>query len=197
MAILLFADPKCVFIRISKTGSTSVVRGMFGGTSKATLISTDDSWRKEFDGLFTFAFVRNPFDRLCSCLRMFKRAPGRDAEDAERRRTLSLDVLMDILEYPTPAQEQLPLYAKIREHALPMSIPGLHLDRCTFLGRFETYERDYRQVAKRLGLTVAAVPHERRTGSQDYRPLFSPAQRARAERIYAADLARFGYRFEA
>ncbi len=174
-----------------------MVKGLFGGARQAALISADGSWRQEFDGLFTFAFVRNPFDRLCSCLRMFQRAPAQDAADAERRRTLSLDLLMDILEDPRPAHEQLALYAKIRGHALPMSTPGLHLDRCAFLGRFEQFERDYRRVASRLGLCVTAVPHERRTVAEDYRRLFSPAQRARAEQIYAADLARFGYRFEA
>ncbi|MFM7264655.1 MAG: sulfotransferase family 2 domain-containing protein [Cyanobium sp.] len=173
------------------------MKGLFGGARQAALISADGSWRKEFDGLFTFAFVRNPFDRLCSCLRMFQRGPAGDAADAARRRNLSLDLLMDILEDPRPAHGQLALDAKIRDHALPMSTPALHLDRCDFLGRFEDFERDYRQVASRLGLAVSTVPHERRSPAEDYRPLFSPAQRARAERIYAADLARFGYRFEA
>lgn len=196
MSILLFADPACVFIRIGKTGSTSVVKGLFGGARKAAVISKDGSWQKEFEGFFTFAFVRNPFDRLCSCLRMFRQAPARDANDAQLRRSLTLDVLMDILEEASP-HEEIGLRNKIRGHSLPMSTAGLHLDRCDFLGRFECFERDYRQVAGRLGLSVAAVPHERSTGSHDYRPLFSPAQRARAERIYAEDLARFGYRFDA
>lgn len=197
MSILLFAEPACVFIRIGKTGSTSVVKGLFGGAPNAALISADGSWREEFNGLFTFAFVRNPFDRLYSCLRMFQQAPAADAADAERRRNLSLDLLMDILEDPRSAGNQVSLYAKIRGHALPMSTPGLHLDRCGFLGRFEHFERDYRRVAERLGLAVSSVPHERRTAPADYRPHFSPAQRARAERIYGADLARFGYRFGA
>jgi len=196
VSILLFDDPACVFIRIGKTGSTSVVKGLFGGARNAAIISTDGRWQKEFEGFFTFAFVRNPFDRLCSCLRMFRQAPARDENDAQMRRSLTLDVLMDILEEP-PSREEIGLRTKIRGHSLPMSTPGLHLDRCDFLGRFESFERDYRQLASRLGIVVAAVPHERSTGSQDYRTLFSPAQRARAERIYTEDLARFGYRFDA
>ena len=46
MSILLFDDPACVFIRIGKTGSTSVVKGLFGGARNAAIISTDGRWQK-------------------------------------------------------------------------------------------------------------------------------------------------------
>jgi hypothetical protein len=83
---------------------------------------------------------------------------------------------MDILE-GAPPHEEIGLRNKIRGHSLPMSTADLHLDRCDFLGRFPCFERGYRQGAGRLGLSVA--------------------QRARAERISAEDLARFVYRFDA
>jgi hypothetical protein len=41
VSILLFADPACVFIRIGKTGSSSVVKGLFGGARKTAVISKE------------------------------------------------------------------------------------------------------------------------------------------------------------
>ena len=121
---------------------------MVCGARQAALISPDGSWSQEFDGLFAFCFVGNLFDRLGSCLRIFQRAPAADAAEAQRRRILCLDRLMDSLEDPRTAHKQLAPNAKIRGNALPMSTPGLPLDHCAFLGRFEQCERNDRRLAR-------------------------------------------------
>ncbi|WP_119290990.1 sulfotransferase family 2 domain-containing protein [Azohydromonas sediminis] len=196
MSFFFFDPPGCVFIRIRKAGSTSVIRGLFGDKSNARRESSDGTWYPEFDGRFVFAFVRNPFSRMISCLQMFRGYKTRTLEEQRFKESLTLDRLMDVIE-----DEKLPIggdgyMAKLRLHAVPMTHPFYCIDRAEYIGRFERFEQDYREVARLLGIRVWSVPHERKSAPMDYRPWFSAAQRRRAERLLAADLDRFGYRFE-
>lgn len=196
MSILLFDPPGCVFIRIRKTGSTSVIRGLFGDKSKARRVSSDGTWHPDFDGCFVFAFVRNPFARLISCLRMFRDYKVRTTEEQRFRELLTLDTLMDVIEDDRISIHGDDYMAKLRLHAVPMTHPSFCIDRAEYIGRFENFEQDYREVAQQLGVRVGSVPHERKSAPMDYRPWFSNEQRRRAERLLAADLDRFGYRFD-
>ncbi|GJD49974.1 hypothetical protein OPKNFCMD_2710 [Methylobacterium crusticola] len=197
MSILLFEPPGCVFIRVRKTGSTSVVRGLFGGRDRAVLATADGRWDPRFDGRPTAAFVRNPFDRLVSCLRMFQDYAVATRDEEALRSRLDLAALMDAIEDDAIPLDRDAYLSKLRLHALPMTHRFYCLDRAGFVGRFERFERDYRALAAALGLPAAAVPHERRRAPVDYRRWYSPPLRSRAESLLRQDLATFGYRFDA
>jgi hypothetical protein len=196
MSFLLFDKPPCVFIRIGKTGSTSVITGLLGGVTSAVLNTLEGDWRQEFEGLFTFAFVRNPFDRLVSCLRMFRHYRTVDGDEERFQRDLSLELLMDLVEDDTIPIDEPSLRCKTRRHALPMTDPGMHLHRSHFIGRFERFATDYQRLAHELGVEIDEIPHQRKTDPIDYRTFYSADQVQRAERIYRHDLREFGYRFD-
>jgi hypothetical protein len=201
MSIFLFDPPGCVFIRVRKTGSTSVVRGLFGSKRGATATTRDGTWDSRFDGHFAFAFVRNPFERMVSALRMFQDyreapwwSPARFGE-ARLRCRLDLAMLMDVIEDDTIPLDREDWLSKLRLHAMPMTSPFYHLDKAGFIGRFESFAADYATVAARLGIAIAAVPHEREGKPPEWRAAFTPVLRARAEALLKADCEAFGYRF--
>src|SRR4051794_2713828 len=97
MSIIRFRSPECAMVRIPKTGSTSIVKGILEGmqnTVSTSLGVFPDEWRS----LYSFAFVRNPFDRLVSAFLMFQGYFV--ATDAEKkfRDELSLVRIMDVVE---------------------------------------------------------------------------------------------------
>jgi hypothetical protein len=202
MSIFLFDSPDCVFIRVRKTGSTSVVRGLLGGKRRAAVTSRDGRWNTAFDGQFTFAFVRNPFERMVSALRMFRDYKAASFYnpaalcEARMRRRLDLAMVMDVIEDDTIPLDRGTWLSKLRLHALPMTSPFYHLEKADFIGRFETFAEDYGRIADRLGIAIEAVAHERKGKPPEWRAAFDGPLRARAEALLRPDCEAFGYRFE-
>ena len=198
MTIFVFESPPAVFIRVRKTGSTSIVRGLFGGPDKASEIS-EGVFRQGWSSLFVFSFVRNPFERMVSCFKMFKGYKVSNADEARQRSELTLSRLMDIIEDDSIRFANVGTYMdKLKQHALPMTHPSYHIDKAGFVGRFETYDKDFRELTGKLGLNVKEIPHHRnqkRATDWDYRPFFDADNRKRAERILQKDLDTFRYIF--
>jgi hypothetical protein len=66
-----------------------------------------------------------------------------------------------------------------------------------YVGRFESLEDDYRVIRERLGLSQRRLPHIRHgTSHPHYSLLYSDATRDIVAERFAADIERFGYRFE-
>jgi len=196
MTLMYFERPPAVFIRVRKTGSTSVVRGLFRGARQAAEKS-DGIFRPEWSSLFVFAFVRNPFERMISCFEMFKSINVEGAVEERQRSDLTLSTLMDVIENESIGFSHKGNYlTKLKQHALPMTHPSYHLKKAKFIGRYEHFERDFRKVAEILGAKVTQVPHFRNNrATKDYRSFFDADSRKRAERILAKDMDTFGYTF--
>ncbi len=188
----VYREPRCVFIRVRKTGSTSIVRGLL---AQADGLGEKAATPPAFADAFHFAFVRNPFARLYSAYEMFQIYAVATPEEASLRARLDLNAMMDVVEDERIAFDQPDYVSKLRLHALPMSHPGYNIARADFVGRFETYVEDYRRLAERLGLAREVVHLRERKIPFDYREKYDVATRRRAGRLFAADLERFGYDF--
>jgi hypothetical protein len=60
MPAILFAKPECVFIRIPKTGSTSIVYGLLRTARRRQKIVSARDYPIDWGEKFSFAFVRDP-----------------------------------------------------------------------------------------------------------------------------------------
>jgi hypothetical protein len=60
MPAILFAKPECVFIRIPKTGSTSIVNGLLRTARRRQKIVSARDYPIDWGEKFSFAFVRDP-----------------------------------------------------------------------------------------------------------------------------------------
>jgi hypothetical protein len=65
-----------------------------------------------------------------------------------------------------------------------------------FIGRFETLHRDFATVCARLGLPPPALPHARKGSGADYREHYDNSTRDLVARVYAEEIALFGYTFD-
>ncbi len=194
MSIIRFSSPECVMVRIRKAGSTSVVRGLFGGIENGSVLPSGPfpaEWRR----IYSFAFIRNPFDRLVSAFLMFQGyAVANDAEKAFRAE-LTLERVMDVVEDPSISPDGDNYFSRLKQHALPMTTPIFCLHDVNDIYRFEDFDAEYRRLARRLGVECGEVPHLRKSQRQPYPAYFSNRDRHRAESLFHEDLREFGYAF--
>ena len=210
---------RCLFVHIPKTGGTSVEKalGMFGDWRIEDRerffgrIASPDLLAAGFlsrylqhltlpelrpllspalaDGLFTFSFVRNPWDRMVS----IHAHPDPDMLEQAAAQGLELRGV--------PFATFLDLTANLRHiHLLPQHCFILDSAGCPlvdFIGRFENLANDFRKISTGLG-TSGDLPHANASQArqhQDYRCYYTDATRDLIARRYARDIEIFRYAF--
>lgn len=217
-------DGRFIFVHIPRTGGSSIEvmfelrdRQKFWGISPE--IVPDRSlqhlrWRelkpllpRDFvNAAYTFAIVRNPWDRFASEFfwrkRWFERDLASNPESVagfhyDKDHFLSLDAFVDVL--------HLPLETRLLEHG---SFDG-HLETqmsfltdeagrvaLDYVGRFENYEDDVRRIARRVGRDLDQVVRRQSSArDKDYRIYYSSYARDAVAAFYGEDLEAFGYTF--
>lgn len=138
----------------------------------------------------SFAFVRNPFDRLVSAwagqdpdLRACARAQGIELRGLSFAQFVDASVLID---HPHVAPQ------------VPFIYGAAGVQQVDFIGRFERLADDFERVCDLLQLEGDArpvLPHSHRSSHAHYRDLFDVRSRTLAMRRYREDLAVLGYDF--
>lgn len=206
---------RCIHIHIPRTGGTSIERalGMFrdwkveNRTTMFGLIQSADLLERvtvsrflqhatarevlallpaECASYFSFAFVRNPWDRMVSIfchkdpnLVMHAAAAGVDLH------SLSFDQFLG--------------YARevAHVHLLPQA-KFIYDERgaslVDFLGRFERLEQDFAVVKERLQVDVALARYNR-SSHENYRTYYNGQRRRLVAELYREDIEAFGYKF--
>ncbi|QEG24214.1 sulfotransferase family 2 domain-containing protein [Mariniblastus fucicola] len=197
-----------VFVHIFKTAGTSIKRAVrryampswhesanfvfkrigvpqFGPPSRGDHVKACDLigeiGRKQFDRLFSFAFVRNPWDWELSHFRHIRKH-GSHPDHAEVSR---LSGFADYVQWRCDGRFQ------TQESFL------VHRGQTVvdFVGRFENLASDFGFVCQRLSIPFR-LPKLNRTQQEDYRSAYEDRTRELVASTYASDINRFGYRFE-
>lgn len=180
-----------LFVHINKTGGSSVEKALglpFQHRTALEFIDLvgQDSWNRRF----TFSFVRNPWDKVLSHYRF--RVKTNQTELGTRTIPFSDWVIRAY-------GEQDPLYYD--QPKMFMAQTGWICDPegsvlVDFIGRFETLESDFSEVAQRLGRKVE-LPHLKRSseGRRSHRESYSGEAAAVIERVFRQDLDVFGYEY--
>jgi len=202
---LISHQHRCLFIHIPKTAGKSVLAGFglpeFGRAYDGGLTHLEDpydhkrlaeyagaDWYRDF---FKFAFVRNPWDRAVSAF-FYLSAGGANAQD----KAFFDDHLAICGGSFAAFLEVLPALIA-HKHFRPQSYwakPAEGAAGLDFTGRYERFDEDYGQIARRLGLppAPARVNASRR---RDYRRYYDAAGKKLIKTLYAEDIETFGYRF--
>jgi hypothetical protein len=222
---------KCLFVHVPKTAGQSVEQffmdrmGLDWDSDRAEVLLGDNpdttrgtqklahlsAWeyvndgfieRGEFDSLFRFSFVRNPFERIVSEYRYRNYFHHRSFRD------------FVLHKLPQPGWDD-----KYR-HVMPQ-FDMLHDPEgrlmVDFVGRFETLQKDFDKVCHWLGLEDSKLPH-RNPSNKKSRNLKRKVRNAlflngegrkkhwtefydqrtldAVSRLYEKDIEAFGYRFE-
>ena len=177
------------------------------GTEKLAHLSAteyvDDGYlsREEFDGLFKFSFVRNPWARILSEYRYRNYFQHRSFRD------------FVLNKLPRPGWDDQYRHVMPQYDMLHDTRGNLLVD---FVGRFESLEQDFTEVRQRLGLSGARLPHRNRSDKksrdlkrkvrnvlfmngenrlQSMADFYDDETRTAVEDYYRKDIETFGYEF--
>jgi hypothetical protein len=182
---------RAAFIHIPKTGGTSV-RAMFDGLLFNVLHAPLSSYREalqtsphiDWERLFKFSFVRNPWGRWLSCF--FHNSRPRTLQEPGEYH----DALAKFL-----GKSHLCPWGT----TTPANLIGDGVDSLDFIGRFENINSDTLTVADKLGVDTMTVPHrgESTVGTvDDWQPYYTNETREMVAELGAWEIERFGYGFD-
>lgn len=192
MKILSFLEPDCLFIRIPKTGSTSIIEGLLGGRNNAACVYNGEM-PEDVSNRFVFTFVRHPLDRLMSAIKMFSTYPTDTGEEELFRQNITVETVLDIVENENIDLYEKSYFSKLRLHTIPATSTIDHIKSVDFIGRFENFPEDYSKAAKALGVCSNRIQHLRKqTDKQDWKNLDRTSLN-RALNLYKTDFDQFSY----
>lgn len=211
--MLLSIEKNFIFIHIPKTAGSSMTRALAPwcvrpertqwrrllshlpvpeAPARANLRQHDKAtWLKRklpghlYDGAYKFAVARNPFDLTASNYHHLRRQPRR------RRHRQSQDWDFKAFLHYLERKNRL---TRIDQMSWITDRRGrLIVDEVL---RFETLADEFSTLAKRLGLPDdLALPRANANAPHDYRAVYDEESKAIVARLYARDIAHFGYDF--
>jgi sulfotransferase famil protein len=195
-----YEETHSIFVHIPKTAGTSVGEAIYGHWMGHVPLRRFAAFEpRKFKSFFKFSFVRNPWDRFLSA---FAHLKGHGDPLAEREALWSKRFLSE-----TETFEQFVL--KLRDDGFRalilndvhfrrqldwITLPGNERVAVDYLGRFESLEEDYLQIARRLGVR-SELPLRKRTKRPPYREAYSSEMHAIVENLFRSDISRLGYDF--
>lgn len=173
-------DKGYLFLHAPKTGGTSIYKNLVHGG--ATHVYMHCWARKakaemtEFDRLFKFSFVRNPFARVAS---WYKWCRNEEAFKGTMREFVEFD-------------RQLTVMSLFDSQVDFLSIGGeIVMD---FVGKYESLASDWALVARKFDLPES-LAHHKSSGMGDHRKWYDDHTREVVEERTRRDLEFFGYEF--
>jgi hypothetical protein len=153
---------------------------------------------------FSFAFVRNPFDRLLSAFKYSQRRlefEGSNANVDEDFQFKNFDEFcgeyVDSPDFCSPVTRfnlhYLPQHRFLHDPQEAFSGGAPFVD---FVGRFENLKGDWSLICQTVNMPIITLPHIRNRGDKSsYRDHYSKKSKAIAEKAYETDLNLFNYEF--
>lgn len=191
----------CLFVHVPKCAGIAVSHALFGNRAGGHLALSNYQLAldaRQYEALFKFTVVRNPYDRLLSAYR-FLAGGGMSVQDAAwAAQTLpGYKCFSDFVErWLTPERADGVLH--FRPQVCFLRIPGQRHIAVDFVARHENLPSDFRRLCERL--KAGDIPLERHNPSSppdtDYRVSYTDRARQIAAQVYHEDLEQLGYTFD-
>jgi hypothetical protein len=178
------------FVHINKTGGSSIEKALglpFRHLPAGELRRLIGAAR--WERRFTFAFVRNPWDKVVS---HYSWRHTRDETGVRSQQVPFRDWVRLTYGEQDPAYYNTPLMFMPQIDWVADETGTLLVK---FIGRFESLEKDFLTVCKQIGVS-AVLPHLKQSDRTSYHDYYDPETRDIVGRWFARDIERFGYRFE-
>ena len=187
---------KFIFVHINKTGGTSIEKIFEPEADQTDVLYKHEaaefyqhSFPDRFRLYFKFAFVRNPWDWLVSRYHWTR--------DHQGFFDYSFHEFLRKLKERSPLSEG---QSWLDEQAMLPQVERLTVGGAiamNFVGRFESLQSDFDKVCANLRIEPTTLPHIFKTEHAPYVEYYDDETRRIVEKVYAADIAAFGYRFGA
>jgi len=192
-------DKKCIFVHIPKCAGSSINQQLklksigFSGHAPA---SCHDEFLGEY---FSFAFVRNPYDRIVSAYKYFRKL--KEGHRWYKRNKIIADAAcqMDFSEFINHIGD----FQKLMKREEGSFESGIHFQpfsyfldrRLEYIGRFEDIQHDYFNIRSRLGLSITKLPKTNSTDNKNYRQLYIEDAQTLVYNVYKEDIEKYNYQF--
>ena len=161
----------CVYIDIPRTGCGSI-SSIIGGGGHKTATVMQERLGKKWDEAYTFAFVRNPFDRFVSAFH-----------------NLGLEKECDINDFIKDSKGIMEKEQILFMPQVDWIVKGGKV-QVDFVGRYEDLQRDWKKVRKVLGIKDV-LPHLNRTTVKKH--VLNSESKGLLSELYKEDFKTFGY----
>lgn len=188
-----------IFIHIPKCAGISIALELFGCRAGGHLTLTNYKQifsQKDFDRLFKFTFVRNPWDRLISayhfiCEGGMNESDKLVADHSVRRFTGFNDFVENYM-----MKENFEDILHFQHQWNFVCETDVSPPKVDFIGRYENLANDFQTVSASLGQSkTLPLSNASQSRPRDYRMSYTDRTRDIVREIYARDISLFGYSF--
>ena len=172
MSIFYIPEYDCVFNHIPKTAGRSIRLGFFKEHLNCKLSAGYTLWPSRYKNKYSFAFVRNPYERIVSAYLFTKNALKHKYSFRE-----FLDISIDERVGFSKSQLQFPK-EYIKHHTLPQTHESNYLSETQFIGRYENLNNDFKIVCDNIGAEYSELP------KLNVSPKIKPKRKTLSQRIY-------------
>ncbi len=187
---LWYQEPDFIFIHINKTGGSSIEKALKLPFEHLTAVEKiNEVGIEKWQQKFTFAFVRNPFDKVCSHYRY----------RVKTNQTQLKNKPLGFAEWVRLSYgEQDPFYCDKPKMFMPQTqwlcdSNGQLLVNQVY--KFEHLNDDFAKFCKKLNIVGAQLPHLKASKSVDYKTFYDEETKDIVEQCFASDLKKFTYKF--
>ena len=187
---------KFILVRVAKTASTSIIESLPKSTvcclnwkydcNHVPLWHLKENLDKDIiHTYFTFAFVRNPFERVVSAVKYANRW---HKNKGTNKHFEFKDFVSSLYDISTSTQSD----------TMHSSKYGSQYDftkGCDFIGRLENLQQDFNIVCDKIGIKRRQVPHRNKSPHKHYTEYYDDEILDMVSTIYAKDIEYFGYKF--
>ena len=214
---ILLEPYRAVYVDIAKVASSSIkatlasllgLEGVEGNPHEIDFprpSTADPAGARIFPGFYTFAFVRNPWDRLVSCYRDKIRGEVRGftefAESGVAHCLARFDAFSPKMSFTDFVQAVASILDEdADEHFRSQSDYVTNLSGSVaidFVGRYETLDDDFEHIVREIGLPPQTrLPRLQVAPGRNHASYYTSKTRAIVKQRYARDLELFEYEFQ-
>jgi hypothetical protein len=157
------------------------------------------SYHSEYLDYFSFTFVRNPYDRIVSAYKYFRKL--KEGHRWYKRNSIISDAAnqMSFGEFVN----HIPDFMKLMKREKGSFESGIHFQPFGYfidqsidlIGRFENIQQDYAAILSRLKLHSKPLPKTNSTNNQNYQQLYIEETKKLVYNIYQEDIEKYNYNF--
>jgi hypothetical protein len=188
-----------VFVHIPKTAGISLVDALYGEgvthRGHRSVQHYQKLYASTWSSLFSFTFVRNPWDRLYSAYCFLAQGGLNDHDKKAFDLHLSKYANFEqvVLEWLNEENIMHVLHFWPQHVFLVDSNGQIGVD---FVGRFENIKEDFAFIAHKLGVEEELPHHNQSVQKLDYRSVYTDEMVQKVAQVYATDVHLFNYSFE-
>lgn len=181
-----------IFVHINKTGGISVEKSLklYGREHRTALMFRDYLGEEQFNRVFKFAFVRNPWDKVVShyCYRYQTNQTQLKSRNIGFKEWIMLTYCRkdpNHLDFPRMFLPQLDWICDEKGNVI-----------IDYIGRFENIQHDFNKICDRIDIKRKLLPHKNKTKrKRDYRLYYDEESNEIISKYFKKDIEYFNYTF--